>query len=370
MLIPIKPMIDRSLFMRSCNTKLPQPWNSGTFYEKGRDALIEGVKNIGLKKGDCIIVPALICYPVIEALRNEGYKVHLIDLNKNLSFPKVKLSSLISKKKAKAFMLIDYFGFLADENIEFSKYLKMKHKNIKIIIDRCHTSFFKRNIFLDLEKIDLIFFSLRKIIPTFDGGVYFIKKKVISEIKIRNKIHITIFYLKRLIEDLIITIGFPNIFINVFSKFTLFKNSKSINPVLCKNIITNMLYNQLANRNQINKIEKIRKQNYNLIHKVIIKNNITPLFNQLNKSISPQVFPIIDHSKKLNSYLRRLGVGSYNWPGNELPQEILSRKKDFKNSIELNSKLLCLPLHQSINKEHIFYLNNILKKYEKILSRP
>ena len=120
MLIPIKPMIDRSLLMRSCNNKLQQPWNSGTFYEKGRDALIEGVKNIGLKKGDCIIVPALICYPVIEALRNEGYKVHLIDLNKNLSLPKAKLSSLISKKKAKAFMLIDYFGFLADENIEFT----------------------------------------------------------------------------------------------------------------------------------------------------------------------------------------------------------------------------------------------------------
>ena len=165
-------------------------------------------------------------------------------------------------------------------------------------------------------------------------------------------------------------IGFPNIFINVFSKFTLLKNSKSVNPVINKNIITNMLYNQLTNRSQINKIEKIRKKNYNLIHKVVIKNNITPLFNKLNKSISPQVFPVIDHSKKLNTYLRKMGVGSYNWPGCELPPEILRRKKEFKNSIELNSKLLCLPLHQSIKKEHIFYLNNVLKKYDKILSRP
>ena len=370
MLIPIKPMMDRSLFLKNSNDKLSQPWNSGSFYEKGREALVEGVRKVGLKKGDCIIVPALICYPVIEALRNEGYKVHLIDLNKNLSFPKTKISSLIYKKKAKALMLIDYFGFLAEENIEFSKYLKTKHKKIKIIIDRCHTSFFKRNIFLDLEKTDLIFFSLRKIIPTFDGGVYFTKKKEISEIIVRNKIFIIIFYLKRLIEDLIIMIGFPNIFINVFSKFTLLKNSKSVNPVINKNIITNMLYNQLTNRSQIDKIEKIRKKNYNLIHKVVIKNNITPLFNKLNKSISPQVFPVIDHSKKLNTYLRKMGVGSYNWPGCELPPEILRRKKEFKNSIELNSKLLCLPLHQSIKKEHIFYLNNILKKYDKILSRP
>ena len=67
-----------------------------------------------------------------------------------------------------------------------------------------------------------------------------------------------------------------------------------------------MLYNQLTNKGQINKIEKIRK-NYNLIHKVVIKNNITPLFNKLNKSISPQVFPVIDHSKKLNTYLRKIG---------------------------------------------------------------
>ena len=87
--------------MKNSNDKLSQPWNSGSFYEKGREALVEGVRKVGLKKGDCIIVPALICYPVIEALRNEGYKVHLIDLNKNLSFPKTKISSLIYKKRQK-----------------------------------------------------------------------------------------------------------------------------------------------------------------------------------------------------------------------------------------------------------------------------
>ena len=57
---------------------------------------------------------------------------------------------------------------------------------------------------------------------------YILKKKEISEIIVRNKIFIIIFYLKRLSEDLIIMIGFPNIFINVFSKFTLLK-LKSVN---------------------------------------------------------------------------------------------------------------------------------------------
>lgn len=58
--IPIKPMMDKSLFLKNSNDKLAQPWNSGSFHEKGRDALVEGVRKVGLKKGDCIIVPEVI----------------------------------------------------------------------------------------------------------------------------------------------------------------------------------------------------------------------------------------------------------------------------------------------------------------------
>ena len=72
--------------MKIANDKLSQLWNSGSFMRKVGSITI---RKVGLKKGDCIIVPALICYPVIEVL-NEGYKVHLIDLNKNLSFSKQK----------------------------------------------------------------------------------------------------------------------------------------------------------------------------------------------------------------------------------------------------------------------------------------
>ena len=42
-------------------------------------------------------------------------------------------------------MLIDYFK--PKENIEFSKYLKTKHKKIKIIIDRCIQAFLKEIFF-------------------------------------------------------------------------------------------------------------------------------------------------------------------------------------------------------------------------------
>ena len=50
------------------------------FYPRGRDALIAGIKYLGLKVGDCIIIPAFMCESTVTPLRKAGYEVRSVNM--------------------------------------------------------------------------------------------------------------------------------------------------------------------------------------------------------------------------------------------------------------------------------------------------
>ena len=110
----------------------------------------------------------------------------------------------------------------------------------------------------------------------------------------------------------------------------------------------------------------MRRDNYNELSKIFISKGFSTLFDSLDVDIVPQVLPIIVHQSGMVDFLRNHGVGAYNWPGEELPEEVLSLSKIYTNSINFNKKVVCLPIHQSINTKDIDRIEFILSQWKKV----
>ena len=62
-----------------------------SFFLLGRDALLSAILNLGLKKGDRIIIPAYMCESAIKPLEIYGFILVYVDVETDLTFSLDKL---------------------------------------------------------------------------------------------------------------------------------------------------------------------------------------------------------------------------------------------------------------------------------------
>ena len=146
----------------------------------GGAALYLGLKALGIKHGDEVIVPDLTFVASPNAVEMTGAKPVLIDIeSKSLNLDLRKLKSLITKR-TKAIMPVDFNGRSADifELKEFAN----KH-NLLLIEDACHAigSYYGNKHMGTVSDVGVFSFSTPKIITTGQGGMIVTNEKSIYE---------------------------------------------------------------------------------------------------------------------------------------------------------------------------------------------
>lgn len=151
-----------------------------TVVTSGGAALYLGLKALGIKHGDEVIVPDLTFVASPNAIEMAGAKPVLVDIeSKSLNLDLRKLKNLITKK-TKAIMPVDFNGQSADifELKEFAS----KH-DVLLIEDACHAigSYYDKKHMGTLSDVGVFSFSTPKIITTGQGGMIVTNEKSIYE---------------------------------------------------------------------------------------------------------------------------------------------------------------------------------------------
>tara|TARA_B100002019_G_C21265997_1_gene599466 strand:+ start:1792 stop:2919 length:1128 start_codon:yes stop_codon:yes gene_type:complete len=371
MIIPTNPFIKKLIKPLEKNT-LVFPWDRAFFSNNGTTAIILTLKELGIKKGSSIGVPAYICNSVPNSLIKYGYKPIYFDIEKNLIPKNEILNELIDKKNIKALILIEYFGLFCNQINSLIKEVKDKNK-LKIILDRCHSSFsgdFKTS---QLSKIDAIVYSHRKTVRVVDGGCHFIlsEPNVPKEHEIKNISRFSLFYFFSYLEKIIYHAKIINLYSELIYKLRKllrnFLKNKYADIKLQKNSqISNHLYSILSDKNHVKNIIEKRKSNYNfLINKLskYEKKYFKLIRKKLGKNETPQILPLLDTKGGLVAFLRNHGIAAYHWPDFELPDFIRENKNVYSNSHNFNKSLVCIPIHQSLKIYHLEHINKTIIKW-------
>jgi len=340
------------------------------FFELGREALINGVLEMGLTQGDTIIVPAYMCGSSLIPLQDHGFNLVYIDIKEDFGVDLQVLKDLISEHNVGAVLVVHYFGLNQDtqELVELCRTQRVK------LIEDCSHSFLSNNHDLSIGRnCDMTIYSMRKTLPVYEGGALWLRKGG-QEIKEReiHKLRILktgLFLFKRFTEYLIYLIRWPNpygILIQRLKNFTSIKvktvevkkSRKPRGPISPSWQFRKYYYNP----SYLVKCKSKLLGNYKKLIKGLVKYNLQPVIFKVETNTVPQYAAIYDETESLEGWLRKDGIGAFRWPGEDLPSEIEKSLDKFPITLKKAREIILLPIHQSINDNH---LNRILVSIEE-----
>ena len=94
------------------------------YLTSGRYACVLGLKNLGLKNGDKILIPEYICSTLVDKIKENNFSVKYYSINSNFE-PNWKSINHKFEKKVKAIIMVNYFGQPKDVS-QFLKFCKKK----------------------------------------------------------------------------------------------------------------------------------------------------------------------------------------------------------------------------------------------------
>ena len=326
----------------------------------GTSALITALKSLNLKKKSYVAVPNITFVASASSVLLSGYKVKLIDVDKDSGLFKINsFKKIINKYKISCLINVHLNG-----NIDNLKkiYSICKKNKIKIIEDACHafgTSYKIRdktfkvgdNSFCDISTLS---FHPAKLITTGEGGAILTNDK-----KIKDKV------------NLLINHGYKYQKIKKGSyHLNYYKIEKPgynfrISDLNCALGLSqlNRFNDKISHRRKIAKYyDKLFKKT-DLISVLKIKDNIKsayhlyPIFINDFKSINK--YQLMENLKKKNIITQ-----IHYLPLNRQP---LFKSRKFPDSDVYFEKVLSIPLHDEINfKDAKLIANTILNEIEKI----
>ena len=217
--ITARPFVDFKILTNFSTKLIP---NDLLYFQSGSEALLFGLKLINIHTKSSIIVPGYICSSITFALKNAGYNLIFIDVDKELNIPLKHIDELTKINKINALLIVNYFGFPSNitQVIDYCK-----HKNIIVIEDCAHSFLSESNGHKVGSFGDISIFSKRKILPIHDGGALKINVPNSHRVYSQKKSSIVnsfTYLLNRFIELIIINIRWPNIYSQRIDNFKFF----------------------------------------------------------------------------------------------------------------------------------------------------
>ncbi len=343
------------------------------FFYRGAYAIFYGVKALGLKPKDTVLVPAYHCGIEINAILKAGINVKFYDVTHELEVDIESIKSNIDEH-TKAVFVIHYYGF-PQEMVSLNK-LCQTH-GLKVIEDCAHGlfSFYKSKSLGAWGDISV--FSFQKSLPTADGGaIVFNDRKEDCFITQKKPALLTTLraYLLLYSEHIHMFKGFLFSVFNTLilkpSRFILKILKRGGSKVITAN--TNEFDAQYVSLGPSGITEKLidsidahgivvnRRRNYqHLLEGTKHIKNIKLLFNNLPVGVCPLFFPIrVNQRDLMQQYLSDHGIETFIF-GKKLHN--LLPKEQCPVAWAYSDELLCLPIHQDMNPGNIEYILKVLE---------
>jgi|SRR3972149_383245 len=368
MYIPRYPTLwPKYLFSRRENS-FPFPLDQGNiiFYDRGRSALLNAMKILGLIPGDKVLMPSYTCFDAVVPFLKSGIDIEYYKINKDLSIDRQDLEQRIANS-VKALFFVHYFGFPQDLNYITA----LKNTYNFYLIEDCAHAFLSNINDVPLGSVgDVCIFSLRKIIPVRNVGILMVRNADIESFTSGNNRFSVIFksILSQLLENIKFRTGVKFLTKNVKkvknnAESVTFKGDY-INTCPEKGWLSKINRMLLQNLDYT-KIKRIRRANFQILSNwVNNRTDIIPLYDSLADGVSPMAFPVILKNRNMVcEIMNNEGIDVYPWPF--LPARIKNNYNDYKDTQYLSYNILLLPIHQDLNEGH---LSKIYKSLDSALA--
>ena len=306
------------------------------YYSYGRYALFYGLKYIGVKNDDQVLLPAFICRDVLSAINSLGAIPVFYDVNQEL-YP---LDNFNELPKCKAVIAVNYFGFPQD----LTPFIEYCNNNGSILIEDNAHGFLScdRSGKLLGTRANIGIFSFRKTIHVNCGAALFINKinNTNTEphtIEPRNY-NISYFHGKSVFRVLFPLIGIRGI--RIFTHIIRFlrkirtghyhphsENEAEISLPL-EQAAPIQLYKNLKHLDIIEESVR-RRELYLWLYGKIIEFGGKPVNKDLPKGCVPYGFPFyapVSLVKTIENKLLSIGLETFSWP--DLPNDLTNNIPD------------------------------------------
>lgn len=391
--IPFNPgILGAHLLKKAPAAIYPCTTNTASYWYGGAQAIYQGVRSLGLQKGDIVLVPAYSCGSEVAPLMAAGLTLEYYRSLSDLS-PDFAHLELLCRKKPKALLVIHYFGFPQpmQELVVFKK-----NHNLYLIEDNAHGLYSKDHAGNPLGSVgDIAIFSFTKSLPTTDGGALVINHANGFE-PTEGGIapHISGVAKKatgktacQLIK--IITKNFPRagevLKTQLLDRFSAgpdlgdFKESRWDSPEIADNYLEfdkaradwqmSSVSRFLVEHQSHSSIIHTRRRNFRLVLEFCQDTSakLRPLFSSLPPGVCPLLFPVqASDSLFLYQFLRSRGIEAlrfwrffhFDYPQDRFPFEAALKKN-----------VIALPIHQDISTHDILYMIELLREWKTTKER-
>jgi perosamine synthetase len=167
MYVPILQGLDPLLFLRPSRFDI-RGIVGGKSYpcRRGRDALWWGIRSLGIKCGENVLLPASLCGAILQPFLSCGISIKYYPLDRSLRYQVDEIEARIDGR-TKAVYLIHYFGFPQDP-VPLKAFCR--DRGLWLIEDCALSLMGRANGELLGSYGSISIFSLRKFLPVPDGG--------------------------------------------------------------------------------------------------------------------------------------------------------------------------------------------------------
>ena len=297
--------------------------SSNKYFSHARIALKHGLKNLGLKKNDIILIPHFICDVVLHPIRqlNLIFKFYNLDEKLNPVWP--HLNSLLNKD-VKAILMVHYFG--QPQNIKKFKNF-CNNNNLFLIEDNAHGYGGEYNN----KKLgtfgDIGISSPRKSFNICSGGVLFSKRPIIFTDPLKEyKVKFSKIFINKIGQN------FP--YLKFYLKIILKKQPLYHDPFAGREAEVEDLLIDKYSLKYLNKVNlqshiSYRRDAYKKWEKFAKNNDLEPIFESLSIGANPWCFPAYtknsENAKKWYDWGWKNSNVVFSWPS--LPKHIILKDK-------------------------------------------
>ena len=366
----------------------PYSTNGMSFWYGASQAIYQGIRIIGLQKGDRVLVPAYCCGNEIDPLIKAGLTLEFYRILPDLT-PDFKHLHELRSGFPRALFITHFFGL----SQPMDAILKFTHDNdILLIEDNAHGLFSSDSDGRELGCFgDFAAFSFTKSLPlTHGGGLIFntnsnyrdpktsrlpskfsvgIRKAEILKEKIANSLGRNYPFLINTIDNKVLLpiikqINKPKTF---FAMRKSAYKTKKMNSLEFKMETADwsMLDATIAQLQDFDPtaIKRKRRNNFQLLLKSLDKNlYFEPLIKNLDQGCCPLFFPIRTRNPEaLIKYLFRKGIITvpfWSYFHEKMPQQLFPFESELKKSV------VVLPVHQELGEDDMVYLSEQLNAYK------
>lgn len=322
------------------------PWardsQQTSVFGQGRTALAVGIDALRTRRNARSVrvwFPGYICEDALGVLRGRSVDLAFYPVREDLvpDWDCVGGNSLDSVD-LEVFVLVHYFGF-PNDGIAARGFCD--RRGMVLIEDGAHVA----GPLAGMGEGDMTFYSPSKILAGPQGGVLTAAPELVALPATASSGWIsgpTMRWLfVRLAQKVFVRLGIP------WHGLTgLEPAESSFGPEHCDRFTLRML--SVTSRHLAGAIEK-RRANYRVMSEGCLGIvGARPFRAELPEEVCPYVFPVLveDGSARMVQVLKESGVPASEWP--DLPREVLARPEEHRVALDMDRRLMLLPVHQSL----------------------